>query len=151
MKKIFCSILILNTVFVGQNLLAQSNNTDWNLISLEKGVKLQSRLTHCDDKFENIHQDEIHLQFINLNTVPVVVTYEYQFELNGKCHNCGVTAEREYKKSIELKPLETISGNCDLNTQSNLKLVSKLNDGTSLGSGVANFKVKNITVNTTTK
>jgi len=123
------------------------NNSAWSLHKQENGIEIYTQTVECEIRSEGFHQEFVLLMFVN--TTPLNQKIEWQLEswyygtgYEGRCVTCD---KDEYKFSLNIPANSTVTGNCDLYSESKLKIFSKfLNFKTDVGLEKFNIDILNI-------
>lgn len=136
MKKI---LLLLMAIVLLSSFVYQSNEVFTN-----NKLSIKTITTGCNDIKNGTNKEYVFLTFQNKTSNTIRVSFLTEVYYDNKCYSCN--NEVEFTQTIELKPLETISGDCSNKSVSN-SIFSKMLDGVS-NTKLTSYTIKNVVIKT---
>ena len=134
-KLLTTAIIVL---FISANSFAQIESISTNQIILKDNLSSTSQmyvsnqyfdvefdLEDCDPKY-GYDSEFVHLKITNKTSKQIKLSWYMDLYYNGDCKTCSSTDEYFYE--VTLQPNEILAGNCDLQSDYQLKMFSKFID-----------------------
>lgn len=115
--------LVMSIIVSSVNTYSQSNS--WQFHKEKDNVQIFYNYTECRDASQGIHQEQVLLRFKNNNNYAVTVKWQLEAWYENKCSTCGLD---EYKFELKIPAGEGISGECNIYSDSKLRIFSKFLD-----------------------
>ncbi|HEX4887196.1 MAG TPA: hypothetical protein VFV37_04030 [Luteibaculaceae bacterium] len=98
-----------------------TTSKDWQFYAEKDGVRIETRYTDCHIASEGYHAQNISIRLRNTTNVQKTVRLYTDTYYNGKCSNCDHT-KQDRLRQFELKPNETIEGECAVGLNNGLRV-----------------------------
>lgn len=150
MKKILILFFLLGTIgsygqTISTNLVETRGNypTDWTIYVDETDFSIEYKFVDCQPKYGYDAQYLI-LKITNKTASKIALEWNSEVYRDNKCNTCNYPDE--YHFSISIAANEVVIGNCDLESDRNLKIFSKFIDPQAKNtSHMTAFKLGNLT------
>lgn len=120
-------------------------SASWQILQTTDQIDIRYRYAECKLPSNGSYNENVYLQVVNKTNKPLTVEWDTEHWYDGKCIGCGYNTENH--KTIQLRPLETKEGTCAENSESSLRILSRmLTPGST--STLTDFNLKNIKVTT---
>lgn len=126
-KNLLLSLVTLLSIHaLGQNIsldLKHAKPNNWTTILDNNKVELKYQFIECNDPDNGLYAEYAFLTATNKTNSPVNISWTLHMYYNNECISCDGSSE--HARKLTLQPNESISANCDLSSNSSLKIFSK--------------------------